>query len=233
MESRLKKLIAAFVISALTLSITSAYAATSTPKPTPKPSQKTGTEVSAKETKKPVEKKKVTKKKKKKKKKKLPPLQPVVCFGEKWPPRVGLNEFTKEGEVFAKIPTAAELQCESSLNSSPSKAPLRADILECDEYACGAITVASENRCTWWEVTSTFERVDLKTGKIEAVLGNLRTISKGTNAQVFQSIMLVSQIKHRDADGNILKNIKASNLAISCHHNPAPDLVKRNFFTPS
>ena len=29
------------------------------------------------------------------------------------------------------------------------------------------------------------------------------------------------------------KNIKASNLAISCHHNPAPDLVKRNFFTPS
>jgi hypothetical protein len=228
MESRLKKLIAAFVISALTLSITSAYAATSTPKPTPKPSQKTGTEVSAKETKKPVEKKKVTKKKKKKKKK-LPPLQPVVCFGEKWPP----SGFAQNGEVFAKIPKTKELQCESSLNSSPSKAPLRADLLECDEYACGAITVASENRCTWWEVTSTFERVDLKTGKIEAVLGNLRTISKGTNAQVFQSIMLVSQIKHRDADGNILKNIKASNLAISCHHNPAPDLVKRNFFTPS
>ncbi len=228
MESRLKKLIAAFVISTLTLSVTSAYAATSTPKPTPKPSQKTGSEVSTKETKKPEAKKKVTKKKKKKKKK-LPPLQPVVCFGEKWPP----SGFTKEGEVFAKIPTAAELQCDSSLNSSPSKAPLRADLLECDEYACGAITVASENRCTWWEVTSTFERIDLKTGKVEAILGDLRTISRGTNAQVFQSIMLVSEIKHRDADGNILKNIKASNLAISCHHNPAPDLVKRNFFTPS
>ena len=224
----MRKLIATFVISALTLSVTSAYAATSTPKP----SQKTGSEVSTKETKKPEAKKKVTKKKKKKKKK-LPPLQPVVCFGEKWPPSLGPNEFTKEGEVFAKIPTAAELQCDSSLNSSPSKAPLRADLLECDEYACGAITVASENRCTWWEVTSTFERIDLKTGKVEAVLGNLRTISRGTNAQVFQSIMLVSEIKHRDADGNILKNIKASNLAVSCHHNPAPDLVKRNFYTPS
>jgi hypothetical protein len=231
MESRLRKLIAAFVISALTLSVTSAYAATSTPKPTPKPSQKTGAEVSAKGTKKPAEKKKVTKKKKKKKK--LPPLQPVVCFGEKWPPRLGANEFTKEGEVFAKIPTTAELQCDSSLNSSPSKAPLRADLLECDEYACGAVTVTSENRCTWWEVTSTFERIDLRTGKVEAVLGNLRTISRGTNAQVFQSIMLVSEIKLKDADGNIQKNIKASNLAISCHHNPAPDLVKRNFFTPA
>jgi len=227
MESRLRKLIATFVIAALALSVTSASAAT--PKPTPKPTQKTGSEVSAKETKKPVAKKKVVKKKKKKKKKKLPPLQPVVCFGEKWPP----SGFTQNGEVFAKIPTAAELQCDSSLNSSPSKAPLRADLLECDEYACGAITVASENRCTWWEVTSTFERIDLKTGKVEALLGSLRTVSKGTNAQVFQSIMLVSDIKHRDADGNILKNIKASNLAISCHHNPAPDLVKRNFFTPS
>ena len=226
MESRLRKLIATFVIAALTLSVTSAFAAT--PKPTPKPTQKSGTEVSAKETKKPEAKKKVVKKKKKKKKK-LPPLQPVVCYGEKWPP----SGFTKEGEVFAKIPTAAQLQCESSLKSSPSKAPLRADLLECDEYACGAIAVASENRCTWWEVTSTFERIDLKTGKIEAVLGNLRTISRGTNAQVFQSIMLVSEIKNRDADGNILKNIKASNLAISCHHSPAPDLVKRNFFTPS
>jgi len=224
MESRLRKLIATFVIAVLTLSVTSAFAAT--PKPTPKPTQKSGTEVSAKETKKPEAKKKVVKKKKKKK---LPPLQPVICYGEKWPP----SGFAQNGEVFAKIPKTKELQCESSLNSSPSKAPLRADLLECDKYACGAITVASENRCTWWEVTSTFERVDLKTGKIEAVLGNLRTISKGTNAQVFQSIMLVSQIKHRDADGNILKNIKASNLAISCHHNPAPDLVKRNFFTPS
>jgi len=230
MESRLRKLIATFVIAALALSVTSAFAAT--PKPTPKPTQKSGTEVSAKETKKPEAKKKVVKKKKKKKKK-LPPLQPVVCYGEKWPPRLGPNEFTQNGEVFAKIPKTKELQCEASLKSSPSKAPLRADLLKCDEFACGAITVASENRCTWWEVTSTFERIDLKTGKIEAVLGNLRTISRGTNAQVFQSIMLVSEIKNRDADGNILKNIKASNLAISCHHSPAPDLVKRNFFTPS
>jgi hypothetical protein len=226
MESRLRKLIATFVIAALALSVTSAFAAT--PKPTPKPTQKSGTEVSAKETKKPEAKKKVVKKKKKKKKK-LPPLQPVICYGEKWPP----SGFAQNGEVFAKIPKTKELQCEASNKWSPSKAPLRADLLECDEYACGAITVASENRCTWWEVTSTFERIDLKTGKIEAVLGDLRTVAQGTNARVFRSIMLVSEIKHRDADGNILKNIKASNLAISCHHNPAPDLVKRNFFTPS
>ena len=225
MEQRLKKFVALFLISILTLSTTSAIAAS--PTATPKPSAKT----TATETKKPATKKPAVKKKKivKKKKKKLPPLQPVVCFGQSWPP----SGFSKNGEVFAKIPTAAQLQCESSDNNSPAKVFLRADLPKCDEFACGAITVASENRCSWWEVTSTFERINVDTGKIEETLGSLRTVSKGTNARVFQSIMLVSGIKHKDASGKILNNIKASNLAISCHHTPAPELTNRNFYTPN
>ena len=225
MEQRLKKSVALFLISILTLSTTSAIAAS--PTATPKPSAKT----TATETKKPATKTPAVKKKKivKKKKKKLPPLQPVVCFGQSWPP----SGFSKNGEVFAKIPTAAQLQCESSDNNSPAKVFLRADLPKCDEFACGAITVASENRCSWWEVTSTFERINVDTGKIEETLGSLRTVSKGTNARVFQSIMLVSGIKHKDASGKILNNIKASNLAISCHHNPAPELNNRNFYTPN
>jgi hypothetical protein len=209
MEQGLKKFVAVFLISILTLSTTSAIAAS--PTATPKPSTKT----TATETKKPATKKPTVKKKKvvKKKKKKLPPLQAVVCFGKAWPP----SGFSKNGEVFAKIPTAAQLQCESSDNNAPSKVFLRADLPKCDEFACGAITVASENRCSWCEET----------------LGSLRTVSKGTNARVFQSIMLVSGIKHKDATGKILNNIKASNLAISCHHNPAPELTNRNFFTPN
>jgi len=223
MEQGLKKFVAVLLISILTLSTTSAIAAS--PTATPKPSTKT----TATETKKPATKKPAVKKKKVVKKKKLPPLQAVVCFGKAWPP----SGFSKNGEVFAKIPTAAQLQCESSDNNAPSKVFLRADLPKCDEFACGAITVASENRCSWWEVTSTFERINVNTGKIEETLGSLRTVSKGTNARVFQSIMLVSGIKHKDATGKILNNIKASNLAISCHHNPAPELTNRNFFTPN
>ena len=119
MEQRLKRLIATFLISALTLSTTSALAATSTPtpKPTAKTSAKPTAEASTKETKKPAAKKKPVKKKVvKKKKKKLPPLQPVLCFGKNWPP----SGFTQNGEVFAKIPTATQLQCESSDNYAPS-----------------------------------------------------------------------------------------------------------------
>lgn len=224
MEQRLKKLLATLLIIVLTLSTTSALAATSTPKPTLKPSAKESIKGSDKATKKPAAKKKKVVKKKKRAPKKIIPSPAAF-----WPPK----GFTQNGEVFAKIPTAAELQGEASNNFSPAKVFLRADLRKCDEFACGAVTVASENRCTWWEITSTFERIDLKTGKIEATLGTLRTIAQGTNARVIQSIMLVSEIKHKDSDGKILNNIKASNIAISCHHNPAPDLNNRNFFTPS
>ena len=226
MEQRLKKLIATLVISVLTLSTASAIAATSTPKPSAKPTVKASTKPEVKETKKPAAKKK---KVVKKKKKKLPPLQAVACFGKAWPP----SGFTQNGEVFAKIPTAAQLQCESSDNFTPAKVFLRADLRKCDEFACGAVTVASETSCSWWEVTSTFERIDLKSGKVDQTLGTLRTVSQGTKAKAFQSIMLISEIKHKDADGKILNNIKASGIAVSCHHDAIPDLSKRNFFTPN
>jgi len=227
-EQRLKKFIATFLISILTLSTTSALAATSTPKPTTKTSAKPSAESSTKATKKPSAQKTPVKKKpvKKKKKKKLPPLQPVLCYGKNWPP----SGFTQNGEVFAMIPTAAQLQCESSDNFAPSKAPLRDDLRECDEFACGAVAVASETGCTWWEVKSTFERIDLKTGKIEETLGTLRTVAQRTKPKTIQSIMLVSGIKHKDADGNLLTNIKASGVEVSCHHDAAPDLTKRNYF---
>ena len=225
MEQRLKKLIATFLISVLTLSTTSALAASPTAKPSPKPtvkaSAKATAKATAKSTKKPAVKKKAVKKKKRAPKKVIPSPAAV------WPPK----GFTQNGEVFAKIPTAAELQGEASNNFSPAKVFLRADLRKCDEFACGAVTVASDVGCTWWEVNSTFERIDLKTGKIEATLGTLRTIAQGTKAKDLQSIMLISAIKHKDADGKILNNIKASGIAVSCHHDAIPDLNNRNFFT--
>ena len=217
----MKRLIAFALTLFLTLSCTSALAATSTPKPTAKTSAKATSKATSKATKKPVVKKKVVKKKKKRAPKKVIPSPAAL-----WPPK----GFTQNGEIFAKIPSAAELQGEASNNFNSAKVFLRADLRKCDEFACGAVTVASDTGCTWWEVNSTFERIDLKSGKIEATLGTLRTISQGTNAKVLQSIMLISEIKHKDADGKILNNIKASGIAVSCHHEAAPDLSNRNFF---
>ena len=232
----MRKLVATFLISILMLSTTAAIAASPSAKPTTNSTSKPSASSTDKATKKPVVKKKATKKpvvkkkvvkKKKKKRKKLPPLQPVLCFGKAWPP----SGFTQNGEVFAKIPTAAQLQCEASDNYKSSKALLRADLKKCDDFACGTVTVASDTGCTWWEVNSTFERIDLKTGKIEATLGTLRTLSRGTNTKEIQSIMLVSTLRHKDADGKILNNIKASGIEVNCHHDAVPDFTTKNFFT--
>ena len=228
MEQRLRKVTAVFLISVLTLSTTSAVAATTSPKPTSKPTVKATGKATptakTEATKKPVAKKK--KVVKKKKKKKLPPLQPVFCYGKTWPP----TGFTPERDVFAKVPTKAELGCESSDNYTPGRDVLRTDLKKCDEFACGAVTVASEVGCIWWEVNSTFERIDLKTGKIEATLGTLRTVAPRTKPKVIQSIMLVSEIKHKDSNGKILNNIKASGIEVICHQDNAPDLAVRNIF---
>ena len=126
MEQRLKKLIATFLISVLTLSTTSALAASPTAKPSPKPTVKASAKATAKatpkatakSTKKPAVKKKAVKKKKRAPKKVIPSPAAV------WPPK----GFTQNGEVFAKIPTAAELQGEASNNFSPAKVFLRADL---------------------------------------------------------------------------------------------------------
>jgi hypothetical protein len=231
MEQRLRKVIAVFLISVLTLSTTSAVAATTSPKPTSKPTSKPTVKATGKATptaKTKATKKPVAKKKKvvKKKKKKLPPLQPVFCYGKTWPP----TGFTPERDVYAKVPTKAELGCESSDNYTPGRDVLRADLKKCDEFACGAVTVASEIGCFWWEINSTFERIDLKTGKIEATLGTLRTLGARTKPKVIQSIMLVSEIKHKDSNGKILNNIKASGIEVICHQDNAPDLAVRNIF---
>ena len=70
----------------------------------------------------------------------------------KWPP-VG---FTVKGEIYAKIPTVKDLVGIAS-NSKVLTAQLAEKVdgvLICKKYSCGAITVASTNGCTWWEVKS-------------------------------------------------------------------------------
>ena len=70
----------------------------------------------------------------------------------KWPP-VG---FTVKGEIYAKVPTVKELVGIAS-NSKVLTAQLAQkvdDVLICQKYSCGAITVASTNGCSWWEVKS-------------------------------------------------------------------------------
>jgi hypothetical protein len=106
---------------------------------------------------------------------------PIPSPPPKWPP-VG---FIGKDGVYATIPTNKEL-----IGILSAKTTLASDVKLCKQYACGAVTVAAEKSCQWWEVRSVIYRAD---GDNKVAIGKLFTISKGTNAQEIKTILMVSR----------------------------------------
>lgn len=148
---RIKQLIALSLC--LVLLGSSAHAATPTPKPSSKstPSKEATVKPTGKSTvktdstKKPV-KKKATKKPTKKKKKVKKTATPIPSPSPVWPP-VG---FTSNKGIYAKIPTGKEL-----VGLISAKRRLAEDVIKCSTNACGAVIVAADYSCKWWEIKST------------------------------------------------------------------------------
>lgn len=157
--------------------------ATATAKPTTKASATASAKATTKAsatatakastTAKPTATKKSTPKKKstKKKVRVSPSPKPV------WPPK----GFVAEGDVYAKIPTSKELVGIISANKS-----LALQIKECEQFICGAVQVAAEPGCIWWEVVS-----DIYGGD-NAKLGTLNTAHGPSKAREIKTIISIA-----------------------------------------
>ena len=143
-------------ITSISLLLSSAHAASPTPKASPSAKATPAVSKSAaanpsvssttnKPTKKPT--KKPVKKKKKVKKTATPIPSPLPV----WPP----IKFTSNKGIYAKIPTSKEL-----LGLISAKAGLAELVKKCESNACGAVIVAADYRCEWWEIKSTVYGVD-------------------------------------------------------------------------
>ena len=200
----MKKFLACLI--ALTLLSPAAIAATKSP--TPKPSAKTTIKtsakptVSAKATKKAVVKKKPVKKKPRKKVLLSPSPKP------EWP-LFGFK--SDDGEIWAKIPTAKELVSNASNNRNLTRelARLVDGVRICEKYSCGAVQVASENGCTWWDITANVS------DSTKAIFGTIRR-TVGTSApRQMVTVLLASQ-------EDITKEHLVTGINITCHHD-TPD----------
>ena len=180
------KLVVSIFLSTLLFS-TNSNAATPTPKPTAtaKPSAKpvatksgstAQTSPSATTSKKP-KKKPVKKKRVKKTATPIPSPSPV------WPP-IG---FTANNGIYAKIPTGKEL-----VGLISAKIGLATDVKKCETNACGAVIVAADFICKWWEIKSTVSGVDPSDPNKKVVLGSLRTTYGGVRPNTYASILLIS-----------------------------------------
>ena len=127
--------------------------------------------------------KKPTKKPVKKKKKVKKTATPIPSPLPVWPP----IKFTSNKGIYAKIPTSKEL-----LGLISAKAGFAELVKKCESNACGAVIVAADYRCEWWEIKSTVYGVDPSDVSKKIALGKLRTLYGPLSAKTYANIILVS-----------------------------------------
>ena len=227
-----KLLIAAITSSSLLLS--SAYAATPTPnaspskKATPAVSKSATAEPAASSTTKKPTKKPVKKKKVKKTATPIPSPSPV------WSP----VRFTANKGIYAKIPTSKEL-----LGLISAKVGLAELVKKCESNACGAVIVAADYRCEWWEIKSTVYGIDPSDVSKKIALGKLRTLYGPLSAKTYANIILVSDEplygpsvldpeSGQTVAGPARNGISVGGISAICHKSGTDEKFPANIYTP-
>jgi len=235
--ARLRKL-SIFLALTLVVSGSSAFAATKKPTPTPtvkstakatakptakssakpttkttvKPTAKSSVKPSTKSTAKPATTAKSTAKPTVKPKPKPKPRKKVkVSPSPKplWPP----VDFEYASGIYAKIPTSKEL-----VGVISAKGNLASQVAACSTFICGAVQVAAETGCVWWEVNSKVYAQN------KDLIGTLRTITGASLAREVKTILLISPEP-------IATSEYVSSIEVVCHQEAKPEGTQSVTFT--
>jgi outer membrane biosynthesis protein TonB len=197
-----KKLALAIALG-LIITVTPASAATKSPTPTPKATvtKKVTPTPKATVTKKaPVKKAPVKKAPVKKKKKKVVKLTPSPS--PKWPPTGFKTDPLGETKLYMKIPTAKEL-----VGILSAKTALSSQIKACTKFTCGAVSVASEIGCRWWQVTGDLVGATSAENRTLKTFGKVTTSVTASDPQKVVTILLITT--EPIGSGHIISNISA------------------------
>ena len=238
---KIRLLVSVLVVA--TLFTSSSYAVTPTPKPTTnastkatpspavstmpataKPSVSSSSTTTKKPTKKPVKKKKKVKK----------TATPIPSPSPVWPP-VG---FTANAGIYAKIPTGKEL-----LGLLSAKVKLAADVKKCETNACGAVVVAADIQCRWWEIRSTVSMIDPADPAKKLILGNLRTTYNSLSPKTYANILLISDeplylptaidpVTNQELLPVARTGISVGKISATCHKSATNETIPTNIYTP-
>jgi hypothetical protein len=192
-----KKLALALALG-LTITVSPALAATKSPTPTPKATatKKATPTPKASPTKKAPTKKAPVKKPPVKKKKKDVKLSPSPS--PKWPPA----GFKTDALGATKVPTAKEL-----VGILSAKTALSAQIKDCTKFTCGAVLVASEIGCRWWQVTADVVGATSLENRTLKTFGKITSSVAASTPQKIVTVLLVTT--EPIGSGHILSNISA------------------------
>jgi hypothetical protein len=228
---------------ATSFSISSVQAATPTSKATAKPSVKPSVKATVKATAKPTAKAVATKKatptkkpvvKKPKKKVVKKTATPIPSPSPVWPP----VKFTENKGVYAKIPTGKEI-----LGLISAKSGLATDVQKCEANACGAVIVAANFTCQWWEIKSTVMAPDPNDSKKRVLLGTLRTTHGLLKPNTYANILLISDEPlytpgSLDPTTGVVgapilrPGITVGNISAICHKSATDEKLPSNVYLP-
>jgi hypothetical protein len=178
----------------LTITVTPALAATKSPTPTPK-----ATATKKAPVKKPPVKKALAKKKAPAKKK-VSTVTPSPS--PKWPPAGFKTDPLNETKLYMKIPTAKEL-----VGLLSTRVALATQIKDCTNFTCGAVLVASEIGCRWWQVTGDIVGPTSKENKTLKTFGKVTASVAASPPQKIVTVILVTT--EPIGAGHIISNVSA------------------------
>jgi hypothetical protein len=170
----------------------------------------------------------------KKKKKVKKTATPIPSPSPVWPP----DRFTANKGIYAKIPTSKEL-----LGLISAKVGLAELVKKCESNACGAVIVAADYRCEWWEIKSTVYGVDPNDVSKKVTLGKLRTLYGPLSEQTYANIILVSDEplygpsvldpnSGQTVAGPARNGISVGGISAICHKSGTDEKFPANIYTP-
>ena len=174
----------------LTVTVTPALAATKSPTPTPK----------ATATKKVTPTPKASPSKKAPVKKKVSTVTPSPS--PKWPPAGFKTDPQNETKLYMKIPTAKEL-----VGLLSTRVALATQVKDCTKFTCGAVLVASEIGCRWWQITGEVVGPTSKENKNLKTFGKVTTSVAASAPQKIVTVILVTT--EPLGVGHIISNVSA------------------------
>jgi hypothetical protein len=140
---------------------------------------------------------------------KKPKPKVLASPSPKWPPA----GFAFESGVYARVPTSKQL-----VSAISAKRSLATQVKKCKEFVCGAVQVASEPGCQWWEVDSNVY------SKEKLILGKLKTIVGTSSPFEIKTILLVSPEPIETLEF-------ITDIEVVCHQDPKPQGAAASSYT--
>ena len=140
--------------------------------------------------------------------------------------------------MYAKIPTGKEI-----LGLISAKVGLANDVQKCEKNACGAVIVAANYTCRWWEIKSTVLAPDANDPKKRVVLGSLRTTYGLLSPKTYANILLISDepiytpgvvdpATGLIGDPVLRPGITVGNISAICHKADTDEKLPSNIYLP-